>query len=150
MLLHQIAALMSARLFLLLVVPLALLLIACKQKWFLTVSDGGQSLCFSEKYHCDGGGVQLDVVEITEMSSNGERERVVWLIQVRSEVSSDHIVKKLEYGKVPHGWIEIVRAEKLKPDITYSVLGEYYFSLNSEGKSRLLPREEYFQRIDRR
>lgn len=106
--------------------------------------------CFSTSDNCTGDGIQLSSLEISEVNTVGERGAVMWLIQGKSDRQEDFVIRKLIYGAVPAGWIEINPPSALKAGVFYGVQGEYYFSHAPDGDVNILQREDFFRQIARK
>jgi hypothetical protein len=127
-------------------VTIAALSSACTQKWYLSIlsaANGIPEFCFSDTSWCGGRGHHLPLISVTEVDAQGHPIAVVWSLQGHSDAPQDYVINKFRYGTLPHGWVELSSSTPLREHVYYSVLGEFYFVLLGEGKSRVYLREEF-------
>ena len=129
---------------------IALLLSACEKQWGLSIvgaNNMGPIFCISSRGKCDEKGTEMDSIYISELNKDGNNEKYVWETQNRSNNPKDHVLKSLEYGKVPEGWKETIPAQPIKDNVYYSVNGEFFFFRDRIGKYTIITRKDFFDML---
>lgn len=126
-------------------------LTACEKDWDLLVVDdkeGKPVFCFSSFLgQCTGKGDRFVGMNIQEMGPNGERLQEMWSIVCDLSSNVDNcVLKRLEYGVLPHGWKQIVPAMPLSSNTYYLVNNYYYFYRNDEMEYSVLRRGEFHKK----
>jgi len=88
----------------------------------------------------------MPLITASEVTIEGTNGRIVWQIQHATDRSGPAALASLVYGEVPNGWVEVMKALKLRPCVYYSINEEYYFIRDDNYCYSVLPREEYFGR----
>jgi len=97
----------------------ATMLIGCPQEWSLSVTDSDDpfhpELCFSRLPRCLGGAAFLSEITVNRKDEHFDGDDIMWMLRP----ATDGRIKRLRYGSVPEGWIELQPAREL-------VVGEVY------------------------
>jgi hypothetical protein len=128
------------------VAALVLMSVGCTQKWYLfivDVTDDKPEFCLSDTPRCGDQGHQLPFFEVNEVDRQGRKVALAWSIQAKSDLAQDYIIKRLKYGVLPHGWVELHPPVLLSDRAYYTVLGQYYFRADA-GHFNVYSREEFF------
>jgi len=132
------------------IIFLLLALTACTRKWYLAIDESNGSnpiLCFSSMDHCIGDGVQFYSLVISEVNEKGKEVQPIWSIQGKSDRSDDYVIKRLTYGVVPKGWIELQPPMEIKTNTFYGVDGGLYFIKLPNGTYQIFQREAFFKQL---
>jgi hypothetical protein len=98
---------------------------------------------------CDGNGIQLNTgITIYRTNINGDDLETVWKMAAGYGGTHANVVNIVEYGHVPPGWTEIIRAKPLRYNTYYSFDGRAYFTRNIRGEYKVLPPRNFYKRTN--
>lgn len=132
-------------------IPVLLLSACIKQRGLSTVGVGevGPIFCFSSGAKCDEKGDEVHSIYVDEVDRKGNSVGMVWLLHGASDIQADYIIKRVEYGKVPHGWKEKEPSQPIKSNTYYSVNGEFFFMRDGKEQYHVETRKEFFDKVQR-
>lgn len=124
---------------------LAFTLIACTKAWYLSIEniDSEIVFCFSTSEFCSGDGVDLAMIDISEVDNQGKEVKPVWRISRRE----GEVVMKVVYGRPLAGWDQSIPPINLEQDKYYSVMDIYFFRINYKKEVEIISRENFFGRL---
>ena len=91
--------------------------------------------CISKHSKCKGGAVTAAFgYQFSEITSEGEFIKDVWVIFNNTNSN----IKIFEYGKVPNGWSETMKAQPLEVNKYYRIGGSFVYTCDINSKCKTI------------
>ncbi|MBS1993586.1 MAG: hypothetical protein JSS86_01100 [Cyanobacteria bacterium SZAS LIN-2] len=75
-------------------------------------------------------GANVSYLRVNEVNDKGETLKPVWEISA----SKDSTISAIQYGQIPEGWSERIRATALVPGHNYCLNGGFFFRVEAGGE----------------